>query len=244
MFQARNEDFNAIYRTIVEHVLTKGETITVRGIETKECNNCIISLTDINKHKLDFTQTAAYERQQKYNDYCEKELSWYKSGCLVAEHAPSKFWQEIADSEGKIQSNYGYMILHEKKPYSNEEETSFNHAIKLLKSDQYSRQVILHYSLPNHYNTKTKDIPCTVAAQVFIRNNKLSFLVFQRSSDLHWGLIYDLPWHCYLMSKFVAELSETYWDIVPGELNMLFGSIHIYTKDKVFFDKYLQKRKD
>lgn len=242
MFRVEDNDFNTIYTEIVKHVLNNGNDITVRNKRTKECTECFISLTNISNHRLIFSDTNAYERQEKYDKYCSDEISWYESGCLIAKHAPSRFWETIADNEGKIQSNYGHIILHAKRPYTAQGTTSFENAIRLLNEDKFSRQVILHYNLPSNYNTATKDIPCTISTQVLIRGNKLSFLVSQRSSDLYRGLPYDLAWHCHLMNKFIKNLSSTYTDITAGALSMMFGSIHIYSEYESFFQKFLEKR--
>lgn len=242
MHQFEDHNFQNIYKNLIKHVQKYGTEIKVRGSITKECTNCIISLTDIENHKLDFSKTKVHSIQRKYNKYCQEELEWYKSGCLVAKHGPAKKWQEISDPQGKIQSNYGYLMLYERKPYVTETITSYDFAIKLLKEDMFSRQVILHYNVPKHYNTQTKDIPCTVATQVLIRDEKLNFSVYQRSSDLRYGLIYDLPWHCYLMKRFVCDLQNIYPTLSTGTLIMHLGSVHIYNDHFKFFKNFLEKR--
>jgi len=242
MFQIEDDNFNLIYQNLVKHVKNNGTDISVRGLATKECTNCILSLTNIENHKLDFTKTEAHLRQDKYEKYCKKEIEWYESGCLVAKHAPAKFWQSLSDSQGKIQSNYGYLILHESKPYTSATISSYDFALTLLKKDMFSRQVILHYNLPKHYHTETKDIPCTVVTQVLIREGKLNLTVYQRSSDLYYGLIYDLPWHCYLIKRLVADLQGTYFGLSSGSLIMHLGSVHMYEKNLDFFDNFLKPR--
>lgn len=241
MHNIEDNDFRSIYKSLINLILEKGKNVIVAQKRTREIINCAICLTDINNYELNFNSIDP-ARQERYAQYLLDEIKWYESGCLVAEHAPSKFWKKIADSDGRIQSNYGHMILFDKKPYSEEGITSFCHAIDVLKKDKSSRQVILHYNLPEHYNTKTKDIPCTISTQILIRDNLLNFIVFQRSSDLFLGLVYDLPWHCHLMNKFIDELNKMpSYNIHPGSLTMLLGSVHIYQKDLSFLKKYLNK---
>jgi len=238
------KDFNTLYRKFVEYILNKGANIIVRGKETLECTSCVITLTNINNDHLDFTNTQAYQRQDKYEDYRKREIEWYESGCLVAKHAPApKFWKGISGRDGKIQSNYGYLIFHEKKPYKKIKITSYKNVLDILTKDKFSRQAILHYNLPLHYAINKKDIPCTVCTQILIRNGKLNFFVFQRSSDLYLGLPYDMSWHCYLIKRLVGELKKRNMKIKPGHLTIFIGSAHIYKKDAQSMKNFLIKRK-
>ncbi len=241
MYNFEHNDFKVLYKNLIQLIFENGENVIVNKKKTREVINCSICLSDINNHVLDFTNIDD-KRQASYHKYLHEEIKWYESGSLIAEDAPSSFWKKIADPEGKIQSNYGHMILFERKPYSKSGITSFLHAINLLKEDKLSRQVILHYNLPQHYDTDTKDIPCNISTQILIRDDFLYFLVFQRSSDLFRGLTYDLPWHCHLMTKFIDELNKIpSYNINAGSLTMLLGSAHIYQENIPFFKKYLNK---
>lgn len=237
------KEFNILYKKLVKHVLNAGANIKVRGKKTLECTNCLITLSNINNDHIDFNNTQAYQRQDQYEHYRRREIEWYESGCLLAKHAPADFWKKISGKDGKIQSNYGYLILHEKKPYTNKGITSYKNVLNILKKDKSSRQAILHYNLPSHYAVNKKDIPCTICTQVLIRNGKLNLLVFQRSADLFFGLPYDIPWHCYLLKQLVNELNNGGMKITPGSLTILIGSAHIYTENISFMKKYLTKRK-
>lgn len=236
------KDFNLIYKKLVRYVMETGADVTVRNKETLECTNCLITLNNIDNNHLDFDSTEAYERQDQYEHYRIREIEWYESGCLLAKHAPAEFWKKIANKNGEIQSNYGYLIFHKKKPYTNKNITSYKNVVNLLKKDKYSRQAILHYNLPEHYSANKKDIPCTICTQVIIRNDKLNFFVFQRSADLFFGLPYDIPWHSYLLKKLVHELKNNGLKISQGNLSVFIGSVHIYKENIPFMKKYLTKR--
>jgi thymidylate synthase len=176
-----------LYKKLVRHVLNTGANIKVRGKKTLECTNCLITLSNIDNDHINFDNTQAHQRQDQYEHYRSREIEWYESGCLLAKHAPADFWKKISSKDGKIQSNYGYLILHEKKPYTANGITSYKNVLNILKKDKFSRQAILHYNLPSHYPANKKDIPCTICTQILIRNGKLNFLVFQRSADLFFG---------------------------------------------------------
>ncbi|MBX9585743.1 MAG: thymidylate synthase [Gammaproteobacteria bacterium] len=237
------DNFNDGYKKLVNEVINKGSFVISRGAATLELVNYTIVLTNIEKCRLDFTRTEGYDRQKKYDDYAKNEIEWYESGCLVASHAPSKKWKNIANLDGVIQSNYGYIILKKKLPYSNPFITSYNNVLRLLKADKFSRQAILHYNLPENYDSDTQDIPCTVSVQVLIRDGKIHFIVFQRSSDLFYGLPYDILWHCHLMKKMILDLHSDEIQVEPGSISIVMGSVHIYNKDVDWFkSKFLMDR--
>jgi len=56
--------------------------------------------------------TKDKDRNKIINSYTEKELKWYKSGSLLVEDASkiSSFWKNVANSDGTINSNYGYLV--------------------------------------------------------------------------------------------------------------------------------------
>lgn len=242
MFIEEN-DFNKLYKKLIKYVLNSGSNVFVNSNDTIECVNYLIKLQDINSGHIDFTHSQGFERQDRYERYRKDEIKWYESGCLMAIHAPAKKWKKIADEEVKIQSNYGYMILHEKKPYSQEGITSYKNVLAILNEDINSRQAILHYNLPIHYSNNKKDVPCTICTQILIRNHKLNFLVFQRSADLNTGLPYNVPWHCFLMKRLSTDLNNMNYKISCCDLSMLLGSVHIYQRDIEFMKRFLKKRK-
>lgn len=237
------KNINLLYKKLVTYIFKNGSSIVVRGKKTLECTNCLITLTNINNDHIDFSKTQEYQRQDQYEHYRKREIEWYESGCLLAKHAPADFWKKISTKDGMIQSNYGYLILHEKKPYDKKSITSYNNALNILKKDKASRQAILHYNLPSHYAVNKKDIPCTICTQILIRDDRLNFLVFQRSADLFFGFPYDVPWHCYLLKKLVNELNKKSMKVIPGNLTILIGSAHIYEDKILSMKNYLTKKK-
>lgn len=182
--------FDSLYRSTVKNTLKHGEHLVVREQGTTELLNVRLTLTNVANCKIDFTKTKVAYRQPIYEKYLRNEIKWYESGSLKASDSPSpKVWNEFADTSGNIQSNYGHLILKKKNDYSSTPTSPYTHVIKILKADLHSRQAILHYNQPDHYKN-AKDIPCTVCAQVLIRDKRLHFSVFQRSCDLFTGLIY------------------------------------------------------
>lgn len=69
----------------------------------------------------------------------------------------------------------------------------------------------------------TKDVPCTLSMQYFIRNARLEATVVMRSSDVWLGLPYDIFNFSMLQRAVADELN-----INPGPLTMFIGSSHLY----------------
>lgn len=217
-------NFTDAYLAHLKAVFLGGVDVMVRGQHIRELVFQNWTLIDVSACHIDWSRTAFPERQTTYDSYAQKELSWYLSGDRRASTAPSPFWATIADENGLINSNYGYIVLKERRyPYS---ISAYDHVVRLLQVDRQSRQAIMHYNRPSHYMNNSKDVPCTLTAQVFIRNNRLSMIVSQRSCDLWFGMPYDVPWHCYLIRTLARDLG-----VEPGFFHHTIGSLHIYERD-------------
>lgn len=157
--------------------------------------------------------------------YAIGELLWYLSTNRSAKSiAPfSKFWQNIADEDGNVNSNYGYCI-HKKFDID-----QWEIAKQLLLRDESSRQAVIHIKEPrNLIEFPTKDVNCTLTLQFLIRNNKLDLIVNMRSNDVWLGLPYDLFNFTCMQIRMAMELGVdvgTYYHNV--------GSLHMYNKDVV-----------
>lgn len=45
------------------------------------------------------------------------------------------------------------------------------------------------------------------------------------------GLVYDMPWFCFLMEKALEELKTTYPDLEMGYYTHTAGSMHLYLRN-------------
>jgi len=164
-------------------------------------------------------------------DYVEKELRWYLNQDLnisgLEPNIPA-IWKVIASEKGFINSNYGWCI------YSSENGGQFYQAIKTLIKDKYSRQATMIYNRPSmHEDSKTdgmKDFMCTYAVQLFIRNDKLDYIVYMRSNDAIFGYKNDRYWHNYVFDEVYGVLANTYPELQKGTLYWNAASLHIYPR--------------
>jgi thymidylate synthase len=220
---SRFESFDLAYKTVLGQVYNCGLASRPRGLEIRELTNVVFTAPATNC-LLDFTSTEAHERQPVWKAYVQKELEWYLSGNDDAQSAPAKFWHSLADKDGKINSNYGKMILHDKK-YPGD-LTAFESAVSILSRDPDSRQAVLFYSGPAYYTDGCKDVPCTIAAQVLIRDGAAHMSIYQRSCDVILGIVYDFPWGSFLLEKLANALG-----VKTGNVTHFSGSLHLYEKN-------------
>lgn len=95
-----------------------------------------------------------------------------------------------------------------------------------LEKDRDTRQAIVNFwrDRPG----PSKDIPCTLTQQYFIRDGKLHVVATMRSNDLMWGTCYD-TFTFTMMAVMVQTLLRQrgiYVDL--GNMTLNAGSAHIY----------------
>ena len=128
--------------------------------------------------------------------YAVGELAWYLSGSnRVADIAQfAKKWVEISDDGVHSNSAYGYRIQH----MFGFDQWEF--VKDLIMKDPNTRQAVIH--IKDASNKPTKDTPCTVYLQFFLRDNKLNLSVPMRSNDIWMGVPYDMFSFCFLKLGF------------------------------------------
>lgn len=228
------------------------------------------------REKLDYsfrvlqpTNTPIVTRDSKRNEtirsYTAKEVELYDSCSNSAEDfgKASKFWLQLANPDGTVNSAYGHLIwakkshgsdfesetycvsppkfegdgsLHHVKPVR---RTPWEWAKQSLIDDKDTRQAILRFSLPEHQWKGNKDQTCTMHGNFLIRNDQLHFSVVMRSNDLTLGLVYDMPWFMGLMDRMIEELKGTYPNLTKGHYTHTVHSLHIYEKNEEMVKKML-----
>lgn len=152
--------------------------------------------------------------------YAVGELAWYLSGSNkvrdIAQYA--KKWAEISDDGETNNSAYGYRIFY-KFGFDQWEFVK-----ELIKRDPNTRQAVIH--IKDASIAPTKDTPCTVYLQFFLRDNKLNLSVHMRSNDIWMGVPYDMFSFCFLQVKMAMELG-----VEVGTYTHYAGSLHMYKRD-------------
>lgn len=164
-------------------------------------------------------------------DYVNREVEWYLSQSLNVKDIPGKtpsIWLEVSDVNGKINSNYGYLV------YSERNHLQFNNVARELLNNKYSRRGMIIYTRPsiwNEYDTNgMSDFICTNTVQYLIRNNNLDAIVNMRSQDVIYGFLNDFPWQCIVLGDLRSKLNNVnkLEHIGIGNIYWQTGSLHVY----------------
>ena len=194
--------------------------------------------------------TLDEERNKIIEQYTEKECVLYNDCVNDVESfaKASKFWNNIANPDGTINSAYGYLIWKNKSAGNGKFEndngygiyrTPWQWAKRCLLEDKDTRQAILRFSLSEHQWMGNKDQTCTMYGNFLIRNNMLHMSVSMRSNDLMKGLVFDAPWFISLMDRMVEELKPAYPNLEKGWYTHMANSMHIYEKDEKAIKKMI-----
>ena len=211
-----SDNANGLYRLVCDSVNSIGDRVA----NTHELRNITIRLTNMDNNII-------YPRASII--YALGELIWYFSGDnhLDFINKFSSVWNQLSDDGKTCNSAYGYLL---------QEKFGFNQIdtiIRLLKTDSDTRRAVLNLNYANKSVITTKDEPCTVCIQFFIRNNKLHTTVYMRSNDLYTGFPYDILFFTELTKYIASKLN-----IKTGEYTHIVGSLHFYDENinKLFAD--------
>lgn len=159
------------------------------------------------------------------HDWNKRELAWYKTHSLNVNDIPApipKIWQQVADPDGRINSNYGWCI------WSKENYNQYHKVVFELQSNPFSRRAQMIYTRPSiwlEYNKNgMSDFICTTAVQYLIRDKKLVAYVTMRSNDAVFGYKGDFAWQTHIHKLLAAALG-----VDCGELIWNVASLHIYS---------------
>ena len=208
-----NDAFVAICRAL----LTDGREVAPRGAKTLEIRNAWVSIADPGDG------VCSLPARGTDLDYLAGELDWYMSGSLRVEDIEkhSKFWTKLADSNGTVNSNYGFLALIEKHGGKSQLEW----VIDSLKDDSDTRQAVINYNQPRHKYKGNKDFVCTLTQEFRAANAKLDSHTHMRSNDVIFGLTFDLPWFVRLQRMAADAIG-----LPVGEYSHQASSLHIYER--------------
>ena len=220
----KGKSANELFINVAKHLKTFGKINSPRGLETIELQNAWLLLSDPRQSIV--TLPA---RGINY-DYLKKEMEWYLSGNLsVTEIAKaSSFWLKLADSNGTVNSNYGFLALVQK--WSGKSQLEW--CVDCINDDPDTRQAVINYNQPVHKYKGNKDFVCTIA-QLFRNNDgKLDTTVLMRSNDMIRGLTYDLPWFTHIQARVAHETG-----LGIGKYRHFAASFHVYKEHFDMLDK-------
>ena len=199
----------------LKEVYEYGTNAQPRGYETKEWINHF--------SYFDMNSPICYHQDRKLNySFMAAEAYWITSGSMFVEDiAPyNKHISQFSDDGYIFNGAYGPRFTHQ-----------FEHVVRSLVEDSFSRQAVITIWTPNPI--KTKDYPCTLNLQWLIRHGKLHCIVNMRSNDLWLGRPYDFFNFTVMSMRILCAINErTGNEYSLGMLYTTVGSLHQYKKDE------------
>ena len=211
-----------IYLSLCDQLIRYGRPVG----NTHELRNIKFTLPDITDNIISVREISA--------SYMFGELLWYFNADNSTEFI-SKFgskWSKISDNGITNNSAYGYRAM---------KEFGFNQidkVVELLQKDPESRRAVINLNVPNENMIETKDEPCTIALQFYIRDRKLYCTGMMRSNDIWYGLPYDIIFFTELQKRIADRLTCGY-----GTYTHFAVSLHMYDRDKEKIEKILSNPK-
>ena len=170
-------------------------------------------------------------------EYIEREIQWYESQSLYVEDIPGQtpaIWKQVADKNGKINSNYGYLI------WSEENGRQYDNVLDELRKNPNSRRAVMIYNRPTMHGDYCadgmSDFICTYANDFLIRDGKLISHYLMRSNCAIFGANNDFAWARYVQQKLAHDL-----DIAVGDLIWTASSLHVYEYHFCHIEKLIQE---
>jgi thymidylate synthase len=190
-----------------------------------------------------------YDMRKTPEKYVQQELDWYLSQDLsiFPKMAHVKIWNDVATKNDKqeINSNYGWCV------FSNENHNQYEHCLKELIANKATRRAVMLYTRPSMWEDwqreGMRDFICTDGVQCFIRDNRLTYIVKQRSCDFIFGLFNDYAWHQYVCMKLLRDLKEIgHYDLLEEDVEIIYHpfSLHVYERHFDLVKKIGQKYYD
>ena len=174
-------------------------------------------------------------REPNY-EYIERELQWYESQSRYVEDIPGDtpaIWRQVADGDGRINSNYGYLI------WSEENGNQYNNVLAELSNNPNSRRAVMIYNRPSMHKDYCadgmSDFICTYANTFLIRNGKLISHYLMRSNDCVFGYTADVHWAMHVQKMLAADLG-----VEAGNLIWTATSLHAYEKHFSHIEKLIE----
>lgn len=170
-------------------------------------------------------------------EYIQREIQWYESQSLYVDNIPGQtpaIWKQVADKNGKINSNYGYLI------WSEENGRQYENVLVELRSNPNSRRAAMIYNRPTIHADYNKDgmsdFICTYANTFFIRDDKLVSHVLMRSSDSVFGWNNDIAWFRHVQQKLANDL-----EVEVGDMIFTASSFHVYERHFVHIERLIEE---
>jgi len=222
LFAGKFENFTECYLSLIDDVYNNSTYLSApRGQKIRE--KLGVSFTIENpRHRI------PYVAGRKFSvTYMVAELLWYLSANNKTEWISkySAFWKDISDDGVTANSAYGARLFAPNEKIANGRFTQWQYVVNELRRDPDSRRAVMHLRMPADGIDAKLDVPCTLTLQFFIRDNELHMIVNMRSSDLIFGIAYDIPAFTFFQEILAGQLG-----VELGSYTHMSNSLHIYER--------------
>ena len=237
-FETLSEAYLHALKQVLENPDHRIETVQT-GDKRYDYNRqaCIEKLNyqfTVRSPSLDYIQTYSQERNLVIREYFDKEYELCQSGNISDMGKISKVWDLIANPDGTVNANYGYMVFHLKDAgnlkFDPNLKSQWDFAKSRLLLCKESNQAYLHFNRPKDQYDSNLDQPCTMFIQFYIRDDRLNLNAFMRSNDLVYGTPYNTMYFMRLLFQMREELLVEYPKLEIGQYTHFATSLHIYER--------------
>lgn len=203
--------FDSVWSALLVELLHTGEESKPRGFPIYEKLNVQVRVEKMLNNIL-----ISPERKPNYK-FMVAEWLWIWFG-MDDVRTISQYNKEIAkfSDDGEILSGaYGPRLIVQEA-----------HVAKTLAEDRDSRQAV--FTIFSPHPPKSKDIPCTLTLQIFVRAGVVHATVNMRSSDIWLGLPYDFFTFSMFVNLFCSKFMP---ECELGSMTFNLGSSHLYHSD-------------
>lgn len=230
---------HTIHRKIITDLLNCPEHVpSPRG---QKCNEILGATIVLRNPRARIINSPA--RAVNYG-FAVGELCWYLNGNSDLETMLyyNKRMSAFSDDGKTLRSAYGARIFNSRFG----EDGQFDLVVRELTNDPDSRRAILHINEPSDLHVATtvgtKDVPCTLALQFFIREKELHLHVTMRSNDAIWGMPYDIFSFTIIQEAMLGKLNEADMNLKLGKYYHTAGSLHLYERHVEMAQKISEER--
>jgi thymidylate synthase len=199
-------DFDKLYRGVLDGVVDYGEQVAPRGQVTTEVRPALVTL-----HRPEYNLLRSPARNLNLA-FSVAEWLWILLGLndVATIGVYNKAIAGFSDDGVSYFGSYGPRVI-EQLPY----------VVQTLRRDPESRQAVV--SIWRERPGPTKDVPCTVDWQFFLRDGKLEMIAHMRSNDAYLGFPYDVFNFTQIQRGVALELG-----VEAGRYHHSVGSLHLY----------------
>lgn len=224
----KKDSIDDIIRECLTRIMKDGEKIspTTKG-DNREIRGVNIELSNP-RSRL----SLSHSRGKNFSPI--GELVWYLSGSDKLDFIRYyiNLYSCFSDDGSKLHGAYGKRIFAKQSNLVSQFENVYN----ILSKKKNTRQAVIQILQPEDLYTKTKDLPCTISLQFFIRNNRLYMYTLMRSNDIFKGFTHDL--FCF---TFIQEYLAKKLQVGLGSYNHYVTSLHLYESDMNTAKQYLDE---